>query len=159
MVAKPKQRPEALAQFAETARTEKRQERPGLTADKATTPIPTNSKAKDEAATKVLWEGATGEDTGVEAAIDKLPDRILDSRGAATNAEMQRLRNEQLTEGEEDIDFEDEEVDSGEEDIEVTLEEDNELADSGVIEEQQAGRMISPDQSDDDEAEDYGKSR
>lgn len=52
----------------------------GLTADSETAPIPTNSKAKDAAATKVLQEGVTGEDHGAHAAIEKLPDRIVDSR-------------------------------------------------------------------------------
>ena len=75
-----KQRPEALAQFAETARTEKKKDRPGLVADKATSPIPTHSKEKDDAATKVLQEGVTGEDHGAEEAVDKLPDRIIESR-------------------------------------------------------------------------------
>jgi hypothetical protein len=75
-----KQRPEALAQFAETARKKKRKERPGLVANEDTAPIPTDSKAKDDAATKVLQEGATGEDHGAEEAIDKLPDRIIESR-------------------------------------------------------------------------------
>ena len=74
-----KQRPEALAQFAETARTDKREERPGLVADRETKPIPTNSKKKDDAATKVLQEGATGQDHGAEEAIEKLPDRIIES--------------------------------------------------------------------------------
>lgn len=78
-----KERPEALAQFAETSRKEKKMERPGLTADKATTPIPTNSRAKDKAATKVLQEGVTGEDHGAEEAIDRLPDRIVESREGA----------------------------------------------------------------------------
>lgn len=79
-----KQRPEALAQFAETARTEKRRDRPGLVADQSTAPIPTSSDAKDEAATKVLQEGATGREHGAEEAIDKLPDRIFDSRHDST---------------------------------------------------------------------------
>jgi hypothetical protein len=190
-MARPKQRPEALAQFAETARTDQRKDRPGLIADEATQPIPTSSEAKDEAATKVLREGATGEDLDSEEAIDKLPDRILDSRRAATGEEsdeesewavsdrgnydatsdprtgrpplpieaealqkeheLQRLRNAQLTEGEEDIDAEEGE-------IEVTLE-DDEMADSGMIEDQEPARMISPaDADDDDEADDYGKS-
>jgi hypothetical protein len=78
-----KQRPEALAQFAETARTKKRKERPGLIADKDTAPIPTDSRAKDDAATKVLQEGATGKDHGAEEAIDRLPDRIIESRHGA----------------------------------------------------------------------------
>jgi len=192
MAARPKQRPEALAQFAETARADQRKDRPGLIADEATAPIPTSSEAKDEAATKVLREGATGEDVGAEEAIDKLPDRILDSRHAAAGGEqneepegsesdrgnydatsdprtgrpplpieaqalqkeheLQRLRDAQLTEGEEDIVAE-------EDDIEVTLE-DDEMADSGMIEEQKPARMISPgdDDESDDEADDYGKS-
>jgi hypothetical protein len=166
MAARPKQRPEALAQFAETARTDQRKDRPGLIADAATAPIPTSSKAKDEAATKVLWEGATGEDLGSEAAIDKLPDRILESRHAAAGSrreeepeELQRLRNAQLAEGEEEIDVEEDDVKADEADIDVTLE-DEELADSGVIEEQEPGRMISPGDGDDldAEADDYGKS-
>lgn len=98
-----KQRPEALAQFAETARTEKRKDRPGLVADNDTAPIPTNSKAKDEAATKVLQEGATGEDHGSEEAIDRLPDRIIESRPSGLEDELRRLQDVQSSEGEEDI--------------------------------------------------------
>jgi hypothetical protein len=183
MAATPKQRPEALAQFAETARTDRRTDKPGLVADPATSPIPTNSEAKDEAATKVLQEGATGEDHGAEAAVDKLPDRILESRQSAPpqeeneetdysmneraaaydatsdprtgrppslieaevlnrERELQQLRNAQLTEGEDDG----EEAD--EIDIDVTLEEDGEMADSGAIDEQEPGRMISPEDDD-----------
>jgi hypothetical protein len=97
-----KQRPEALAQFAETARTEKRKDRPGLVADNDTAPIPTNSKAKDEAATKVLQEGATGEDHGSEEAIDRLPDRIIESRPSGLEDEIRRLQDAQSMEGEED---------------------------------------------------------
>ena len=97
-----KQRPEALAQFAETARTEMRKERPGLVADNDTAPIPTSSKAKDEAATKVLQEGATGEDHGSEAAIDRLPDRIIESRPSGLKDELRRLSDTQSSESEED---------------------------------------------------------
>jgi len=196
MAARPKQRPEALAQFAESARTDQRTERPGLVAGEATAPFPTDSQEKDEAAAKVLHEGATGEKTGAEAAIDKLPDRILESRRSGTREEqderaewlasdrgsydatsdprtgrpplpleadalrkeheLQRLRDAQLTEGEEDID-----LDAEEDEIDVILE-DEEMADSGMIQDQQPARMISPrDDSDeeDDEADDYGKSR
>jgi hypothetical protein len=53
----------------------------GLTATEATAPIPTNSRGKDDAATRVLAEGATGEDFGSEEAIDRLPDRILETQG------------------------------------------------------------------------------
>jgi hypothetical protein len=197
MAARPKQRHEALAQLAETARTDQRKDRSGLVADAATAPIPTSSQAKDEAAAKVLREGATGEESGAEAAIDKLPDRILDSRRAATapqqdeeaewaagdrgrydatsdprtgrpplpieaealrkDHELQRLRDVQLIEGEEEID-----VDAEEDDIDVILE-DEEMADSGMIEDQEPGRMISPsgvkEEDGDDEADDYGNSR
>jgi hypothetical protein len=51
-----------------------------LFADKETAPIPTDSKLKADAATRVLEEGATGEEKGSDEAIDKLPDRIVDSR-------------------------------------------------------------------------------
>jgi hypothetical protein len=195
MAARPKQRPEALAQFAETARTDQRKDRPGLIADESTAPIPTSAKEKDEAATKVLQEGATGQDSGAEAAIDKLPDRIFDSRRAAAGTqdeepewpdrgnynaatdprtgrpplpieadalnkerELQQLRNAQLTEGEDDILAGEEDIMAEEEEIDVILE-DSEMVVSGVIEEQEPTRMISPDESDDGDAdaEDSGK--
>jgi hypothetical protein len=75
------QRPEALAQFAESARRGERAGVQGLMATQVTAPIPTDSKAKDEAAAKILAEGATGEDRGSEEAIEHLPDRILDTQG------------------------------------------------------------------------------
>lgn len=75
-----KENPEALAKFAETARSEDKKDNTGLNATRETTPIPTDSKLKDEAATKVLQEGVTGEDHGAEEAIDELPDRIIESR-------------------------------------------------------------------------------
>jgi len=75
-----KQRPEALAQFAESARQGERTGVSGLTATEATAPIPTPSKAKDDAATRVLAEGATGQDFSSEEAIERLPDRILESQ-------------------------------------------------------------------------------
>ncbi|WP_119268350.1 hypothetical protein [Taklimakanibacter deserti] len=187
MAAKPKQRPEALARFAETARADRRTDKPGLVADQATSPIPTSSEAKDEAATKVLQEGATGADHDAEAAVDKLPDRILESRQSAPpqeeneesdysmsedaaydatsdprtgrppslieaealnkERELRQLRNAQLTEGEDDME-------SDEIDIDVTLEEDGEMADSGVINAQDPGRMRSPDGDDAGSVED-----
>lgn len=75
-----KENPEALAKFAETARSEDKKANTGLNATNETTPIPTDSKLKDEAATKVLQEGVTGEDHGADEAIDELPDRITESR-------------------------------------------------------------------------------
>jgi hypothetical protein len=74
-----KERPEALAAFAESARSKKKVNA-SLTATEHTRPIPTDPKKKDDAATKVLQEGATGEDRGAEEAVDELPDRIIESR-------------------------------------------------------------------------------
>ncbi len=72
---------EALATFAKSSRSKRKvPPDPSLQATEHTAPIPTNSKKKDTAATKVLAEGATGEDQGSEEAIDKLPDRITESR-------------------------------------------------------------------------------
>ena len=81
-----KQRPEALAKFAQSAR-EKNKAHAGhasgkdeLTADRHTKPIPTDPDKKQDAATRVLREGATGKDHGSDEVIDKLPDRIRESR-------------------------------------------------------------------------------
>jgi hypothetical protein len=58
--------PEALATFAEASRAKsKTPDKSKLTATEDTAPIPTDSKRKDEAATKVLREGVTGKDEGV----------------------------------------------------------------------------------------------
>jgi hypothetical protein len=95
MTAKPRQRPEALAQFAETARAERREDRPGPIAKTGTSPLPTDPKDKDEAATKVLQEGAAGIDHGAEEAIDKLPDRIAESRHAVADIEQEEVFDEQ----------------------------------------------------------------
>jgi hypothetical protein len=73
------ERPEALAAFAESARSEEKINT-SLTATEHTAPIPTDSKKKDVAATKVLQEGVTGTDQGAEEAINELPDRIIESR-------------------------------------------------------------------------------
>jgi hypothetical protein len=73
------ERPEALAAFAKSSRSPKKV-KVSLVATDETTPIPTDSKDKDVAATKVLQEGVTGTDHGAEEAIDKLPDRIIESR-------------------------------------------------------------------------------
>lgn len=82
------ERPEALAQFAETARVGEREGVKGLKATRATEPIPTDPKAKQDAATRVLAEGATGEDLNAEEAVDALPDRILDSREKSKELEL-----------------------------------------------------------------------
>ena len=76
-----KERPEALATFAEAARQGgKKPDDVGLEADENTAPLPTDPKKKQRAAAKVLHEGATGEDTGADEAVDDLPDRIIESR-------------------------------------------------------------------------------
>ena len=72
---------EALATFAESSRTRRKvPPEPSLQATEHTAPIPTESRKKDAAATKVLAEGATGKDRGSKKAIDELPDRIKESR-------------------------------------------------------------------------------
>ncbi len=74
------ERPEALAQFAESARRGEEAGVIGLKATARTAPIPTDPKLKDEAATRVLAEGATGQDLAAEEYVDRLPDRIIESQ-------------------------------------------------------------------------------
>jgi hypothetical protein len=71
------EQPESLATFAAASRTDakKKPDDVGLTATPETAPIPTDSSDKDEAATKVLRAGVTGDRQGVDEAVDKLPDR------------------------------------------------------------------------------------
>ncbi|QIG50400.1 hypothetical protein G5V57_23310 [Nordella sp. HKS 07] len=91
------ERPEALSQFAESARRGERAGVTGLTATKATAPIPTDSKAKDEAATCVLAEGATGEELSTDEYVDRLPDRILKSQKNSSDDALEagkELRNQ-----------------------------------------------------------------
>ena len=76
-----KQQPEALATFAEASRKGgKKPDDLGLEADEHTAPIPTDPGQKQRAAAKVLHKGATGEDEGVDEAVDNQPDRIIQSR-------------------------------------------------------------------------------
>lgn len=78
-----KQQPESLAQFAELSRQQAKAPDAGgkeLTAGKHTKPIPTDPAKKQDAATRVLREGALHKDQGADEAIDKLPDRITQSR-------------------------------------------------------------------------------
>lgn len=78
-----KERPEALAEFAETARKQQDSGKPGkkpLTANEHTVPIPEANAVKHDAATRVLQEGATGEDHGAEEAVKRTQDRIRESR-------------------------------------------------------------------------------
>jgi hypothetical protein len=78
-----KERPEALAEFAETARKQQKETGPvrkPLEADEHTVPIPEKNVLKHDAATKVLQEGATGQDKGADEAVQKTQDRIVESR-------------------------------------------------------------------------------
>lgn len=74
----PSERPEALAQFAESAREGEDSPKP-LTADDETKPRPTSNRDKHEVATRLLNEGADGEQPDPHAeGVDRLPDRIID---------------------------------------------------------------------------------
>lgn len=72
------QRPEALRQFAESAR--KGEDSPKeLEADAETAPQPTANKVKHKVATRILHDGADGEHPDPQAeGVDQLPDRIID---------------------------------------------------------------------------------
>ena len=75
------QQPEALATFAEAARSGgKKPDDVGLTATPRTAPIPGDLKQEQKAAAKVLAEGATGTDKDAEEAVDALPDRTRKDR-------------------------------------------------------------------------------
>ena len=75
---KSQRQPEVLAQFGKSARdTTDGLERPGFVADSETSPIPTDPKLKQTAATKVLREGVFKKDEGAQEDIDRLPDRIV----------------------------------------------------------------------------------
>lgn len=68
--------PETLANFAATARSDKKvSPTGGREATAETAPIPTDPKLKADAATKVLREGTLHSDQGADEAVDRLPDR------------------------------------------------------------------------------------
>lgn len=68
--------PEALANFAATARSGAKVSPTGGRQDTPeTSALPTDPQAKADAATKRLREGALHADQGAEEAVDKLPDR------------------------------------------------------------------------------------
>ena len=74
--AKPERQPEALANFAATARSDdKVSPTGGRAATPETEPRPADPEAKAEAATKVLREGSLHVDQGAGEAVDRLPDR------------------------------------------------------------------------------------
>ncbi len=79
-----KQRPEALAEFAESARKTP-DTRKKLGADAHTAPIPTSNRDKHDVATRLLDQGAHEHEADPdEAGEDKLPDRIVESRKPTT---------------------------------------------------------------------------
>lgn len=74
--------PEALATFAATARNDGRKpDSIGLHATAETQALPADSALKDEAATRLLRKGLSGEDEGAREALDALPDRTRDTSG------------------------------------------------------------------------------
>jgi hypothetical protein len=76
------QNPEALAEFAESARSNNPVgDDKSLKADKHTKRIPTELKEEHKVATKILSAGAHGKHIDPDAAgVDELPDRIRQSR-------------------------------------------------------------------------------
>jgi hypothetical protein len=74
------ERPEALAQFAQSAR--KGEDSPkSPTADEETAPEPASNADKHDVATRILNEGAEGKHPDPhEEGVDRLPDRIIDRR-------------------------------------------------------------------------------
>lgn len=72
------ERPEALAQFAQSAR--KGEDSPkSPTADEETAPEPASNADKHDVATRILNEGAEGKHPDPhEEGVDRLPDRIID---------------------------------------------------------------------------------
>ncbi len=78
---KDERQPEALANFAATARS---QDKVSPTGGREATPDtegrPTDPALKAEAATKVLREGTLKRDEGAEEAVDRLPDRTRRER-------------------------------------------------------------------------------
>lgn len=72
-----KVQPESLTRFGQAARAgQAESDKPGLFADEETKPLAIDPKKKDDAATRVLREGATGKDQGADEAIHDLPDRV-----------------------------------------------------------------------------------
>ncbi len=71
--------PEAIAKFAQSARSKNGDiNRTGISSTSDNSPIPTNPKLKQKAATTVLRENVLGDEEGSEELIKKLPDPILD---------------------------------------------------------------------------------
>ncbi len=76
-----KENPEALAEFAKSARAaEPGKDAKSLEATEKTSHKPGDLNAEQAAATKVLQEGATDTNKDALEAVKKLPDRIIESR-------------------------------------------------------------------------------
>ena len=76
-----KVQPESLAEFAESARHQETDgEAKNLTANKHTTPIPTDNANKHSAATEILRKAVEDGKHDPSEEVDKLPDRIIESR-------------------------------------------------------------------------------
>ena len=72
------ERPEALSQFAESARHGEESPKE-QTADRETAPRPTSNREKHEVAERLLHKGAEGDTPDPhEEGADRLPDRIID---------------------------------------------------------------------------------
>ena len=76
------QRPEALAQFGESAREENpAQSSKSLKANAETSPVPTDNRDKHDVATRLLNDGAHGVKPDPDVAgEDRLPNRIAKKR-------------------------------------------------------------------------------
>lgn len=73
-------RPEALATFGRAARKAGKRNAMPLEATEETAPLPGDNEKQHEAATRVLREGAHGDDEGSEELVQDLPDRITHDR-------------------------------------------------------------------------------
>ena len=72
------ERPEALRQFAQSAREGEDSPKP-LRADRKTAPKPASNEDKHEVATRILHDGAEGDHPDPEdEGVNRLPDRITD---------------------------------------------------------------------------------
>jgi hypothetical protein len=71
--------PEAIAKFAQSARSESTEaSRTGINSTPETSPLPADPALKQKAANAVLRENVLGDDEGSEELIKELPDPILD---------------------------------------------------------------------------------
>lgn len=76
------QQPEALSEFAKSARRKDNDEHnKSLAADSESKPIPTENELKHDVAEKLLHAGAKGKKLDPDrAGADQLPDRVIDNK-------------------------------------------------------------------------------